>query len=97
MGSDVRFETELSGGLVDPADLVAKGMVEPFNRKLGKTCLNVTGKSGSEVTLAFVAECGTPETLGKLDTLPAAALMTAPRERRENVIRSPEKLRKISI
>jgi serine/threonine-protein kinase len=96
-GAEARYDAEISGGLADPADLVAKGMVEPINRKLGKTCLNVTGKNGSEVTLAFEAGCGAPETLGKLDTLPAAALMTAPRERRENVIRSPEKLRKISI
>jgi serine/threonine-protein kinase len=96
-GAEARYEAEISGGLADPADLVAKGLVEPINRKLGKTCLNVAGKNGSEVTLAFEAGCAAPETLGKLDTLPAAALMTAPRERRENVIRSPEKLRKISI
>jgi serine/threonine-protein kinase len=96
-GADVRFDAEISGGLADPADLVANGLVVPLNRKLGKTCLNVTGKEGSEVTLAFEASCGAPETLGKLDALPAASLMTAPAPRRENVIRDLVKLKKISI
>jgi serine/threonine-protein kinase len=97
LGSDVRFDAEISGGLADPADLVAQGLVAPLNRKFGKTCLNVTGKNGSEVTLAFEASCGAPETLGKLDALPAAALMTAPAPRRENIIRDPAKLKKISM
>lgn len=97
LGSDVRFDAEISGGLADPADLVAKGLVAPLNQKLGKTCLNVTGKNGGEVTLAFEPSCNTPETLGKLDSLPAAGLMTAPAPRRENVIRDPAKLKKISI
>ncbi len=96
-GSEARYAAEISGGLVDPADLVAKGLVAPLNQKFGKTCLNVTGKNGSEVTLAFEASCNTPETLSKLDALPAAALMTAPPPRRENVIRNAEKLKKISI
>jgi tRNA A-37 threonylcarbamoyl transferase component Bud32 len=96
-GSEARYNAEISGGLVDPADLVAKGLVAPLNQKFGKTCLNVTGKSGNEVTLAFEASCNTPETLGKLDTLPAAALMTAPPPRRESVIRNAEKLKRISI
>ena len=96
-GSEARYDAEISGGLVDPADLVAKGLVAPLNQKFGKTCLNVTGKNGSEVTLAFEASCNTPETLSKLDALPAAALMTAPPPRRENVIRNAEKLKKISI
>lgn len=95
-GSEARYEVEISGGLADPADLIAKGLVAPINQKLGKTCLNVTGKNGSEVVLRFEASCGAPETLSKLDTLPAASLMTAPPPRRENVIRNPEKLKRIS-
>ena len=96
-GSEARYEAEISGGLADPADLVAKGLVAPINQKLGKTCLNVTGKSGSEVVLSFEASCAAPETLSKLDTLPAASLMTAPPPRRENVIRNPEKLKRFSV
>jgi serine/threonine-protein kinase len=96
-GAEARYDMEISGGLADPADLVGKGLVTPLNQKFGKTCLSVAGKNGSEVTLAFEASCNTPETLGKLDALPAAALMTAPPARRETVIRNQEKLKKISI
>ena len=95
--TEARYAAEISGGLTDPADLVATGLVAPINQKLGKTCLNVTAKNGSEVTLAFEASCAAPETLSKLDALPAASLMTAPPPRRENVIRNPEKLKRISI
>jgi len=97
LGTDVRFDAEISGGLADPADLVAKGLVAPLNQKFGKTCLNVTGRNDSEVSLAFEPTCGTPEILSKLDALPAAALMTAPPVRRDSIIRDPEKRRKISI
>ncbi len=96
-GAEARYALEISGGLDDPADLIAKGLVAPLNQKFGKTCLNVAGGNGSEVTLAFAAACGAPEVVGKLDALPAAALLTAPPPRRENVIRNPETRRKISI
>lgn len=96
-GTEARYALEISGGLDDPADLVAKGLVAPLNQKFGKTCLNVAGKNGSEVTLAFEAACGTPDVIGKLDALPAAALLTAPPPRRESVIRNPETRRKINI
>lgn len=96
-GKEARYAVELSGGLADPADLVAQGMVAPLNQKFGKTCLNVTGKNGSNVALSFEPGCSTPETLVRLDTLPAAALLTAPAARRDNVIRDPEKRRRISM
>jgi len=96
-GSNARYEADLSGGLGDAVDLVMKGMITPLNQKLGKTCFGVSARQGSEVTLAFEASCNTPETLGKLDSLPGAGLMTAPPSRREGVIRDPAKLRKISI
>ena len=96
-GSNARYDIELSGGLVDTVDLVMKGMVQPLNQKLGKTCFGVTARNGAEVTLAFDASCNTAETLGRLDALPAAGLMTAPAPRRDSVIRDPAKLRKISI
>lgn len=96
-GGEARYEAEISGGLGDPAELVAKGLAAPINQKLGRTCLNVTGKNGSEVVLGFEPGCSAPETLSKLDTLPAASLMTAPPPRRENVIRNPEKLKRFSV
>jgi tRNA A-37 threonylcarbamoyl transferase component Bud32 len=96
-GSNARYEAELSGGLGDAVDLVMNGMITPLNQKLGKTCFGVSARQGSEVTLAFEASCNTPETLGKLDSLPAAGLMTAPQSRREGVIRDSAKLKRLSI
>ena len=96
-GSNARYEADLSGGLGDAVDLVMNGMIAPLNQKLGKTCFGVSARQGNEVTLAFESSCNTPETLGKLDSLPAASLMTAPQSRREGVIRDAAKLRKISI
>ncbi len=96
-GSNARYEADLSGGLGDAVDLVMQGMIAPLNRKLGKTCFGVGARQGNEVTLSFEASCNTPETLGKLDSLPAAGLMTAPQPRREGVIRDAAKLKKISI
>jgi serine/threonine-protein kinase len=95
-GSNARYDIELSGGFADTVDLVMKGVVQPLNQKLGKTCFGVTARDGNEVTLAFDASCNTAETLGRLDALPAAGLMTAPAPRRDNVIRDPAKLKKIS-
>ncbi len=96
-GSNARYEADLSGGLGDAVDLVMQGMIAPLNQKLGKTCFGVSARQGNEVTLSFESSCNTPETLGKLDKLPAAGLMTAPQPRREGVIRDPAKLKKISI
>lgn len=96
-GAAAVYDVELSGGLMEPADLVGKGIVAALNRKFGKSCLNVAGSNGSEVTVSFEPTCNTPETLARIDALPAAALLTAPASRREAVIRNPETLKKISI
>jgi serine/threonine-protein kinase len=94
---EVRFEADLSGGSASPSELVSSGIVKPLNRKLGKTCFNVAGSSGSEVTLAFEASCGDAATLGRLDTLAPAGLLDAPQPRRDAVTRNPETLRKLTI
>jgi serine/threonine-protein kinase len=96
-GKEALYDAELSGGLADAADLVGKGIAAPLNHKLGKACLSVAGMNGNEVTLAFAAACDTPETMARLDALPAAALLTAPPPRREALTRNPETLRKLSI
>jgi serine/threonine-protein kinase len=94
---EARFAADLSGGSASPSDLVTSGIVKPLNRKLGKTCFSVVGSSGNEVMLAFEASCGDAATLGRLDSLPPAALFDAPQPRREAVSRNPETLRKLSI
>ena len=95
--SDASFDLELAGGLVNPGELVATGIAAPINRKLGKTCLNVVGAAGNEVTIDFEPGCKSADTLARFDALPPAAFLTAPPPRREAVIRNPETLRRIQI
>jgi len=91
------FDLELAGSIGSPGDLVAATVVQPINHKLGRTCLSVNGASGSEVTVALDPSCNDAALLGKLDTLPAAALYEAPPARRSAVIKNPEMLKKLSI
>jgi len=95
-GTEARFDAELSGG-GGVGDLVGSAIVQPLNRKLGKTCFSVAGSAGGEVTLAFEPSCADAATAGRLDGLPPAALFDAPLPRREAVIRNPETLRKLTI
>lgn len=91
------FDLELAGGIGSPGDLVAATIVQPINHKLGRTCLSVGSVSGAEVTVALDASCKDPSVLGKLDTLPAAALYEAPPARRSAVVKNPDTLKKLSI
>lgn len=91
------LDVELAGGIGAPADLVAATIAQPINHKLGRTCLSVGTVSGDEVTIVLDAACRDAASLGKLDSLPAAALYDAPPSRRSAVIKNPETLRKLSI
>lgn len=91
------LDLELAGGIGSVGDLVAATIVQPINYKLGKTCLSVGSVSGNEVTVALDASCKDATVLGKLDTLPAAALYEAAPARRSAVIKNPETLKKLSI
>jgi serine/threonine-protein kinase len=90
------FEVELAGG-GNPADLVAGGIVQPLNAKLGKTCFAVTSANGNAFGLTLDAACQDAATLARLDTLPPAALYEAPPERRKAIIKNPDTLKKLSI
>ncbi len=97
-GIDVStLEVRLAGSAGSPADLVAAGVIQPINHKLGRTCLSVNGQNGAEVILALDATCLDSTVLGKLDSLPAAALYDAPPVRRNAIVKNPETLRKMAI
>ncbi|MDA0190128.1 MAG: serine/threonine protein kinase, partial [Proteobacteria bacterium] len=97
-GIDVStLEVRLAGSAGSPADLVAAGVTQPINHKLGRTCLSVNGQNGAEVILALDATCLDSTVLGKLDSLPAAALYDAPPVRRNAIVKNPETLRKMAI
>lgn len=97
-GIDVStLEVRLAGSAGSPADLVAAGVTQPINHKLGRSCLSVNGQNGTEVILALDAACLDSAVLGKLDSLPAAALYDAPPVRRNAIVKNPETLRKMAI
>jgi serine/threonine-protein kinase len=91
------LDIELAGGISSVGDLVAATIVQPINHKLGRTCLSVGSVTGNEVTVALDASCKDASVLGKLDTLPAAALYEAAPARRSAVIKNPDTLKKLSI
>jgi serine/threonine protein kinase len=91
------FDLELAGGMGSLSDLVSATIVQPINRKLGRSCLSIGTVSGGEVNIALDASCKDAAVLGKLDSLPAASLYDAPPARRSAVIKNPETLKKLSI
>ncbi|MBA3902130.1 MAG: cag pathogenicity island protein Cag6 [Rhodocyclaceae bacterium] len=91
------FDTELSGGMANTADLVQAGVLKPLNHKLGKQCFNIGGATASEVVVTLEAGCNDAAVLSRLDSLPPAALIEAPQTRREAVVKNPETLKKLSI
>lgn len=91
------FDTELSGGMANAADLVRAGVLKPLNHKLGKQCFNIDGATSSEVVVTLEAGCNDAAVLSRLDSLPPAALIEAPQTRREAVVKNPETLKKLSI
>lgn len=95
--SEASFELDLAGGLSNPGDLVASGIVVPINRKLGKTCFIVAGTNGAEVIINFEPGCKAADTMAKFDALPSASFLTAPSSRREAVIHNPATLKRIQI
>jgi serine/threonine-protein kinase len=96
-GSEAAYDLVLSGGLVNPAELVQANILKPLNRKLGKQCLNPGPGKENEMTVVLEADCRDAAVLSRLDTLPPAALIEAPQTRREAVVKNPETLKKIAI
>ncbi len=105
-GGEASYDVVLSGGLSNPVDLVRATILQPLNHKLGRQCFNAVsggvgagaGLDGSnDIAVAFDAGCKDAQILARLDTLPPAALLDAPADRREAVVKNPETLKKISM
>ncbi len=91
------IDVDLSGGTSGAADAVQAAILAQLNRKLGRQCLTVAGASAAEVSLRFEPACGDPAILGRLDSLPPAALFDAPQSRRDAVVKNPALLDKLRI
>ncbi|HMM70684.1 MAG TPA: serine/threonine protein kinase, partial [Rhodocyclaceae bacterium] len=80
---------------VSVADAVQSPVLLPVNRKLGQTCLSVSGANAQEVSVSLDPAC--MALLGRLETTPPAALFGAPQPRLDAIVRNPETLRKLQI
>lgn len=93
-GQDL-IDVEISAGSVSVADAVQSRVLLPVNRKLGQTCLSVSGANAQEVSVSLDPAC--MALLGRLETTPPAALFGAPQPRLDAIVRNPETLRKLQI
>jgi hypothetical protein len=90
------YDIELAGTGPEP-DLVATGVLDPLNAKLGRRCFSLGRVAGDEVTVAFDRACTDAAVMARLETNPPAGLYGAPPGRQRDVVRDAETLRKLAI
>lgn len=96
-GTTSVIDATLSSMAGSPADAVQSTILVPLNRKLGKNCLSVSPATGDALHITFDASCTDAATLARLETLPPAGLMDAAPLRRDDVVKNPDVLRKMTI
>jgi serine/threonine-protein kinase len=96
-GTTSVIDATLSSMAGSPADAVQSTILVPLNRKLGKNCLAVLPATGDALHITFDASCTDAATLARLETLPPAGLMDAAPLRRDDVVKNPDVLRKMTI
>jgi len=96
-GGATVIDTTLSSAAGSPSDAVQAVILVPLNRKLGKNCLSVSNVSAASVHLSFDAACADAATLARLETLPPAGLIEAAPIRRDEVVKNPDVLKRMTI
>ncbi len=91
------INANLSTNTSSMAESVQGAIFQPINAKLGKRCFSVTAASEARVQVQFQAICADAETLARLDQLPPAFLMSAPSIRREDIVKNPTILKRMSV
>ena len=94
-GNDMLIDTDLSGGSDAATDLVQGALIAPLNHKLGRSCFAVAGADAAELRISFDAGC-TPA-LHKLESAPPEALIDAPEQRIQDVVKDPKTLHRLKI
>jgi serine/threonine-protein kinase len=92
-GNDMLIDADLSGGSDTASDLLQGALIRPLNHKLGKACFTVAGADAAELRINFDAGC-TPA-LNKLESSPPEALIEAPEQRIEDVVKDPKFLHRL--
>ena len=91
------INANLSPGPNSIGDTVQGAVLQPINKKLGRRCFSVTSASEDRVQVQFDPGCADAATLGLLESLPPASLMSAPPNRREDVVKNPTILKRMSV
>ena len=94
-GNDMLIDADLSGGSDAASDVVQGALIDPLNHKLGKSCFAVAGADAAELRISFDAGC-TPA-LNKLESTPPEALIDAPEQRIQDVVKDPKTLNRLKI
>ncbi len=79
------------------AESVQGEILQPLNAKLGRRCFTVSAASETRVQIQFDASCGDAQTMGRLEQLPPAFLMSAPSLRRDDVVKNPTILKRMTV
>jgi serine/threonine-protein kinase len=90
------FDTLLAGS-GSPPELVAEGILNPINTKLGKACFALGATEGNEVTVTRDPACAEATIIQQLENAPPAGLYSAPPSRQRSVVKNPETLKRLTI
>lgn len=96
-GSQAEVAVLLSGGASDVGSAIKERVLDPINQKLGRQCLALSAAGGNEVSVGYDATCQDAAVLSRLESIPPAGLITAPEPRRQNIVKNPDTLRKLTI
>lgn len=91
------INANLSTSTTAMAESVQGAVFQPINAKLGKRCFSVTAASETRVQVQFQASCADAQTLARLDMLPPASLMSGPSIRRDDIVKNPTILKRMSV
>jgi eukaryotic-like serine/threonine-protein kinase len=91
------IDIDVAGSSDSTQDLVEGALVNPLNRKLGKSCFSFAGGDSAELTVAYDASCANDAMLARLDRYPPEALMDAPKSRIEDIVSDPARLQRTTL
>ena len=90
-------DIDVAGGADSTQDLLEGALIDPLNRKLGKSCLRVMGADAAQLHVTYDAACATDAMLTRLERYPPEALIDAPKSRIEDIVSDPARLQRATL
>jgi serine/threonine-protein kinase len=91
------IDIDMAGSSDAIQDVLEGALVNPLNRKLGKSCFSFAGGDSAELTVAYDASCANDAMLARLDRYPPEALIDAPKSRIEDIVSDPARLQRTTL